>query len=427
MRVIFAHAAGVAAPPSSWDAAVLAFLTLGAVMYAIGSRRLDKRVGASGAGSAHRSASRSRRLESAAFWAGWAALVAAVAPPLDGAASATFSAHMAQHELLVLVGAPLMVAGRPIVPWLWALGARRFAAAAVIQSRGPTTMWKWATLPVTAWVLHAAAIWIWHAPLFYEAAVRREALHAVQHATFVGTAVLFWWGLLYGRYGRAAYGAAVLYVFTTAIHTGALGALFTFATRPMYPLYADRAAALGIDPVTDQQLAGLYMWVPAGVVLTMFGLALFMAWLAESDRRGSAAADLSQRAQRKQWAQRFILFVSFVPFVSFVSACTSLPYENEARRLTGGDPYHGRDAIRTYGCDSCHTIPGVATADALVGPPLNRMASRTIIAGRIENTPENMLRWIRQPHVVEPGTAMPDTGVPEQDGRDIVAYLYTLR
>jgi cytochrome c oxidase assembly factor CtaG/cytochrome c2 len=421
MRVIFAHAGAVSASPSMWDAAVLALLTLGAVLYAVGSRRLEGRLRASRAEAGPASpATKMRRLESAAFWAGWATLVAGVAPPLDGAASATFSAHMAQHELLMLVGAPLMVAGRPVVPWLWALGGARFAAAAVLQNRGTASIWQWATLPVTAWVLHAAAIWIWHAPMFYEAAVRHEALHAVQHATFVGTAVLFWWGLLYGRYGRAAYGAAVLYVFTTAIHTGALGALFTFAALPMYPLYVERAAALGIDAVTDQQLAGLYMWVPAGVVLTVFGLALFMAWLAESDR--------SQRAQRKQRAQRMIFFVSFVPFVSFVSAaCTAIPYENEARRLTGGDPYHGRTAIRTYGCDSCHTIPGVATADALVGPPLNRMASRTIIAGRFENTPENMLRWIRQPHVVEPGTAMPDTGVSEQDGRDIVAYLYTLR
>jgi len=77
--------------------------------------------------------------------------------------------------------------------------------------------------------------------------------------------------------------------------------------------------------------------------------------------------------------------------------------------------------------DTCHTIPGVMTATATVGPPLTQIRRRSYRAGRIENTPENMFEWIRHPRSVDDKTAMPDTGVTERDGRDIVAYLYTLR
>jgi cytochrome c1 len=98
-----------------------------------------------------------------------------------------------------------------------------------------------------------------------------------------------------------------------------------------------------------------------------------------------------------------------------------------ARELTGGDPGKGKLAIAKYGCDTCHSIPGVLTATATVGPPLVQIGLRTYLAGRIDNTPENMIRWIRQPQSVDPQTAMPETGVTEDDGRNIAAYLYTLR
>ena len=101
--------------------------------------------------------------------------------------------------------------------------------------------------------------------------------------------------------------------------------------------------------------------------------------------------------------------------------------DETARRLTGGEPARGEVAIRKYGCHTCHTIPGGSGADGLVGPPLDRIGSRTYLAGRLPNTPENMMRWIRDPRGIEPGTAMPQMGVTEQDGRDIAAYLYTLK
>lgn len=98
-----------------------------------------------------------------------------------------------------------------------------------------------------------------------------------------------------------------------------------------------------------------------------------------------------------------------------------------ARALTGGEPMRGPAAIRKYGCETCHTIPGVLDAHATVGPPLTQIARRVYLAGRIENTPENMIQWIRHPHSVDDRTVMPEMGVSMQDGRDIAAYLYTLR
>lgn len=101
--------------------------------------------------------------------------------------------------------------------------------------------------------------------------------------------------------------------------------------------------------------------------------------------------------------------------------------ERTAAAMTGGEPGRGRELVRKYGCQACHTIPGVSTTDGLIGPPLDRIASRSQLAGRLPNTPENMMRWIRDPQGVSPGTAMPQLGLSEQDGRDIAAFLYTLR
>jgi cytochrome c2 len=101
--------------------------------------------------------------------------------------------------------------------------------------------------------------------------------------------------------------------------------------------------------------------------------------------------------------------------------------ERTAAAMTGGSPQRGRTIIRRYGCETCHSIPGVEGARGLVGPPLDNIGSRAILAGRLSNTPDNLMRWIRDPQGIEPGTAMPVLGVTEQDGRDIAAYLYTLR
>ena len=122
---------------------------------------------------------------------------------------------------------------------------------------------------------------------------------------------------------------------------------------------------------------------------------------------------------------------SLVSLVSLISACLLAgchgDVEATAAAMTGGSPSRGKEVIRRYGCGACHSIPGVAAARGQVGPPLDGIANRTYLAGKLPNTPENIIRWIRDPQSIAPGTAMPELGVTEQDGKDIAAYLYTLR
>jgi cytochrome c1 len=109
------------------------------------------------------------------------------------------------------------------------------------------------------------------------------------------------------------------------------------------------------------------------------------------------------------------------------NACDADERYRATSQATGGDPARGAVLLGHYGCDRCHVIPGISTATSLVGPPLTAMSARVYLAGELVNTPANMEAWIRHPRVVEPHTAMPDTGVTEGDARDITAYLYLLR
>lgn len=93
--------------------------------------------------------------------------------------------------------------------------------------------------------------------------------------------------------------------------------------------------------------------------------------------------------------------------------------------VQGGDPERGQTAILGYGCVSCHVIPGLPEADARVGPDLDGLATRRIIAGQHPNRPEVLVRWLQNPQEMRPGSGMPDMGVSEQDARDIAAYLYS--
>lgn len=100
--------------------------------------------------------------------------------------------------------------------------------------------------------------------------------------------------------------------------------------------------------------------------------------------------------------------------------------EARASALTGGDPRRGEALISHYGCGGCHAISGVPQAAGKVGPPLSGIGTRVYLAGRLENRPDNLIRWIVNPRTIDPQTAMPPLGVTPRDARDIAAFLYTL-
>jgi cytochrome c oxidase assembly factor CtaG len=259
----------------AFEPGVLVPILIAGWLYLVGFRRLRR---ASPNAFGH--------FEAIAFAAGWLTLVLALVSPLHPWGSVLFSAHMTQHELLMLVAAPLLVLGRPLIPFLWALPratGRKLAGWA--RTRAWLMIWSFITAPLVAWVIQAVVLWGWHIPFLFQATLQNEAIHALQHACFLGSALLFWWSVIHGRQRAIGFGAAVLYMFTTALHSGLLGALITLAGRIWYPFYADTTHWWGLTPLQDQQLGGLIMWIPAGVVYILAGLLLFAGWLRESERR----------------------------------------------------------------------------------------------------------------------------------------------
>lgn len=262
-----------------FDPGVVLPLAISALLYARGLSRLwrSTRVGCG-----------IKRWQAWCFIGGWVALVVALVSPLHPWGRVLFSAHMSQHEILMLVAAPLLVLGQPMLAFLKALpGGWAGALARFGNSKPWQVVWCAVTHPFAAWLIHAIVLWMWHIPSWFEATIGDDSVHALQHSSFLGSALLFWWAVIHGRQRRTAYGMAVLYMFTTAMHSGLLGVLISLATRLWYPAYAETAAWWGLTPLEDQQLGGLIMWIPGGLVYLVAGLALMAAWLRESDRAGA--------------------------------------------------------------------------------------------------------------------------------------------
>ena len=237
-------------------------------------------------GAIRRGGFRQLRWRHTAFAAGWLSLLFALTSPIHELGEQLFSAHMLQHEILILVSAPLIAAAHPGATCLWAFAPRhRPGIGRWIHQVDQSWFMQALARPLNAWLLEAAALWLWHIPFLYEATLTSDWIHAAQHLSFFFTAVLFW-SALYGV-GRSAmsYGGATLYVFGTAAHCSALGALLTLSTVLWYPAYATTTARWGLTPIQDQQLGGAIMWVPSGVIFIVIALALFAKWLKESDRR----------------------------------------------------------------------------------------------------------------------------------------------
>jgi len=226
------------------------------------------------------------------FAGGIAALLIALASPLDARADVSLVWHMTQHVVLLTVAAPLLAAAAPITAMLYALPtrARRRVQPVwrrVLRSQSDRGWIAWTAL---AFIVANATVAVWHVPALYDAAVRNDTVHALEHVSFVLTATLFWWMLL-GAGRRSRRGLGVIGVFVATLPATALGVLMTLAHTPWYPAYGR-----GEDALRQQQLAGAVMWGFSGVAMVAAAAALFASWLADMDRaderaRARAAVD----------------------------------------------------------------------------------------------------------------------------------------
>ena len=414
------HAAdgAIVTPTTIWhywggDGATLPSLVLVAFLYGFGVRRIWDR-----AGREHVVSMR----DVVAFYSGMIVLFLALCSPLDALADTLFSAHMLQHVLLITVAAPLAVLGQPLVPLIWALPHRaRIAGARMWNSHGVKRAGGVLVLPVVVWMLHTIALWGWHVPSAYSAALQNDWLHALEHASFYLTSALVWWvGLRPLRDGRGT--AAALAVMTgTLFQSGALGALLTFSGTPWYYGQSAGAALWHVTALEDQQLAGLIMWIPAGLFY-LAGILVIVHRLFDAPR--TSQAPRARVSRRSSGAATTLAAISAVLVLVAATGCKVQRPANQ--RVLYGDPHRGKVAIEHFGCGSCHMIPGIRSADGIVGPSLAGIADRGMVAGVVQNTPDEMIRWIVMPQSMVPGNAMPNLGVSDGEARDIAAYLYTL-
>jgi putative membrane protein len=283
MRVLIALLLVVASPASAhggaFDAPTLwvhVLLAVAAAMYVKGLRTLW-----SAAGRGH---GVSRR-EAAAFLSGMLLLAVLVSEPAERFTTASFAAHMVQHELLMLVVAPLLVVGRPLATWTWALRpSARAPVARAFAHPAWRVPWTAFTSPMGATALQIALLLAWHVPAAFDRASAQPWVHALQHTSFLVPALAFWWSVVAARQRRQV-GAVLAALFITMIATGALGALLTFAPHAWY---ATRLRPE--DALFDQQLGGLLMWIPGGIVYLLAALALMAAWLGREGRSGVVGA-----------------------------------------------------------------------------------------------------------------------------------------
>ncbi|MCA1644290.1 MAG: cytochrome c oxidase assembly protein [Chloroflexi bacterium] len=231
-----------------------------------------------------------RSWQAATFAAGVFVVAVALISPLDALADVLFSAHMAQHLLLMSVAAPSLALGAPHLALLWSVKrSSRVALGHLVQRLHWIRVLS--ALPV-AFGVHSLALWLWHAPPLYEGALRYAPLHAFEHVVLLGTGFVFWSAAFTGlAHGGRTLGASFLYVFVLGAQCTGLGALITLSARPWYASYATSTAAWGLSARDDQALAGALMWVPAGMLYLAFALLLFGAWLQPRPAVSRAASD----------------------------------------------------------------------------------------------------------------------------------------
>lgn len=223
-----------------------------------------------------RSSERAKATQVAWFFLGALVILLALVSPLDEVGDHyLFSAHMVQHLLLTLIAPPLLLLGAPG----WALRPllRRLQVVLVAQVL---------TMPLVTFALFNSVFLLWHAPAFYEAALHDERVHIVEHICFMATGVLNWWPILspLPELPRLSYPAQILYLFLETLPMTVLSALLVFAPAVLYPTYAAAPRLFGLSAMADQQLSGLIMWMPGGMIYLIALSLIFLTWLRREER-----------------------------------------------------------------------------------------------------------------------------------------------
>jgi putative membrane protein len=222
---------------------------------------------------------RSARRHVASFVGALVVLFLALNGPLHNLSDTyLFSAHMAQHLLLTLVFPPLLLYGTPA-----------HVIRPLLRPRWVMAVGRVVTRPLAAALAFSGPIVIWHVPSLYEAALRHHNLHILQHLVFLTTAVIMWWPVLspVPELPRLSYPGQMLYLFLLGIPMSATGALITLSDSVLYPFYAEAPRVWAIPVLADQQIGGLLMWVPGGLLLWLAMTVVWFRW-AYWEERGNA-------------------------------------------------------------------------------------------------------------------------------------------
>ena len=224
-------------------------------------------------------------LRVAAFAAGELALILALISPLDALGETLLAAHMVQHGLLIAVAPPLILLGLSGAAFAWALPAETGQLLThSLPVRAAVRSLSWMLNPIVAAAIHGLAVWIWHVPAIFDAALANSALHTFEHFSFLATALLFWQSLVLASRSVSTVALGIAAAFATLLHGGFLGALITFAPHVLFSWYVGRTSSWGLDPLEDQQLAGLIMWVPLGIAYFAASLVLAARFIPASRR-----------------------------------------------------------------------------------------------------------------------------------------------
>lgn len=257
----------------SWSPEVLLVLLLLASVYTAGWWRLRCQ--------GHRRLASGWRL--AAHAGGVGVLALALVSPVDTLGDYLFSAHMVQHELLMMVAPPLLLLGNPFPVALWGMPrGLRWAIGRLMDRRGRFRQWlRHVSAPGMAWLLYVSTLWLWHTPAAYDAALRYEFVHTLEHISFFATALLFWWHVIGTPphvHGKLGYGRRVGYVLAALAQNEVLAVGISLAREPLYLYYTTVPRIWGLSVLEDQMLGGTIMWIPGGMMYALVAIILIARW-----------------------------------------------------------------------------------------------------------------------------------------------------